>query len=76
MTDDIIKTGDDDVTAAVTVLGYADRPGISQVYIGNTLLFDGQGQPVQQLEVRLKLPFHIHFTQPVMTAVWRDPNAS
>ena len=73
MSDDIIKSGADDLTAAVTILGYTDRPGIAQVYVGNTLLFDGQGKPVQELEVRLKMPFHIHFVQPVMTAVWKDP---
>lgn len=73
MSDDIIKTGDDAITAGITIISYTDRPGVSKVYVGNTLLFDAQDQPIQQLEIRMKMPFHLHFTQPVLMAVWKEP---
>lgn len=46
--------------------------GIAKLIVGDQLLFDGDGAQVMQAEVRIAVPFHVHFEEARLACIWKD----
>ena len=71
---DTIKSGADEISLTFRVIAFPDKPGIAKVYLGDSVVFEANGQRVTDLTLRAAMPFHIHFVAPElsMSLAWTE----
>lgn len=70
-----VAAGSGVLQVGIRVVTYPDRPGISKIFAGEMLLFDGDGAegPITDVTIHRVIPFHTHFTESTFTLAWRRP---